>query len=348
METHVISIQQEKDKCAELQSAAQALANGKLVVFPTETVYGLGANALDDGAVSRIFEAKGRPSDNPLIVHIATKEQLAPLVSHIPAKAIILMEAFWPGPLTLVFKKSDQVPEAVTAGLSTVAVRMPDNAVALNLIHFSGVPVAAPSANTSGKPSPTLVEHVLTDLMGRVEYIIDGGPCRVGLESTVLDVTCDPPLILRPGGVTREMLERTIGKVDQDWHHELKEGDKPKSPGMKYRHYAPEADMFLVTGDEKRVIERISRLVAEAGARGQKTGVLACHERKDAYAADMVLCPGSSQCMEDLASGIYACLRQFDEAHVDIIFAEGFPEEGIGQAVMNRLKKAASGKILQV
>ncbi len=348
METRIIAMNKKKDRNDGMVEAAHALAQGKLVVFPTETVYGLGANALDNEAVKRIFTAKGRPSDNPLIVHISRKEQLTSLVSNIPAKAIILMEAFWPGPLTLVFEKSGKVADSVTAGLSTVAVRMPDNPIALHLIDLAGVPVAAPSANISGKPSPTSAEHVIEDLIGKVDYIIDGGSCRVGLESTVLDLTCDPPAILRPGGITQEMIEKRIGRIQMDKALELGEGEKPRAPGMKYRHYAPEAEMLVVSGDTSDVVAKIRQFIDEYRKEGKKTGVLASHETCSCYDADKVLCPGSSSRMEDLASKIYACLREFDEAKVDIIFAEGYPEVGIGRAIMNRLKKAAAGRIITV
>jgi L-threonylcarbamoyladenylate synthase len=348
METRIIAMNKKKDNHDGMVQAAQALAQGKLVVFPTETVYGLGANALDNEAVKKIFTAKGRPSDNPLIVHIARKEQLTALVSNIPAKAIILMEAFWPGPLTLVFEKSDKVSDSVTAGLSTVAVRMPDNPVALNLIDLAGVPVAAPSANISGKPSPTSAEHVMEDLMGKVDCIIDGGNCRVGLESTVLDLTCDPPAILRPGGITQEMIEKRIGKVQIDKAMGMEEDEKPRAPGMKYRHYAPEAEMLVVSGEASEVVAKIRQYIDECKKEGKKAGVLASYETCECYDAAKVLCPGSASRMEDLASRIYACLREFDEAKVDIIFAEGYPEVGIGRAIMNRLKKAAAGRIITV
>jgi len=325
--------------------AAKALREGNLVAFPTETVYGLGANALDPRAVRRIYEAKGRPSDNPLIVHIANVSQLDTLVKEIPPVAEALIEAFWPGPLTLVFRKSELVPYVITGGLDTVAVRMPDNDVALKLIGESGVPVAAPSANISGRPSPTACQHVLDDLKGRIEYIIDGGPCRIGIESTVLDITSGTPVILRPGGVTREMLEKVIGEVKTDTVLKPEDGLKPRSPGMKYRHYSPKARMLLLEGKTEDVIEKINSLACENRANGLKTGVLASRENKNRYAADVVLSIGSHDNPEEVASRLYDFLRRFDEEKVDIIYSETFSEEGMGMAVMNRLKKAASGRI---
>lgn len=331
-----------------LKEAALSLREGKLVAFPTETVYGLGANALDSLAVGKIFKAKGRPSDNPLIVHIAEKSQLNDLVTEIPPKATLLMEAFWPGPLTLVFKKSGRVPACITAGLDTVAVRMPQNEVALRLIKESGVSIAAPSANLSGRPSPTTAHHVAEDLSGRVEYIIDGGPCAVGVESTVLDMTVPVPIILRPGGVTREMLEMVIGPVEADSVLEVQKDVKPRSPGMKYRHYSPKADVTIVRGDSEKIIQKINTLIDQKKQAGLKVGVLTCTENKSRYRADVVLEAGSVKTPLTIAAGLFDALRKFDETDVDIIYSEAFNEEGIGQAIMNRLKKAAAGKIIEV
>lgn len=326
-------------------SAAKALREGRLVAFPTETVYGLGANALDPQAVKRIFKAKGRPLDNPLIVHIAKVSQLNPLVKEIPAQAEALINAFWPGPLTLVLKKSGLIPDEITAGLDTVAVRMPDNPIALKLIEEASVPVAAPSANLSGRPSPTTYHHVLEDLNGRIEYIINGGPCKIGVESTVLDITSGIPAILRPGGVTMEMLEKVIGKVETDTALKPEDGIKPRSPGMKYRHYSPNAKMFLFDGEPEEVIKKINSLTSENHAKGLRTGVLSSLENKDRYMAEVVVNIGSLSCLEDVASRLYNALRKFDEEKVDIIYSESFSEEGMGRAIMNRLRKASSGMI---
>lgn len=348
METTIISIDQNNFNPEVLSPAARALAAGRLVAFPTETVYGLGADALNPGAVSGIFKAKGRPADNPLIVHISDMAQLDRIVSSVPEKARLLMEAFWPGPLTLILPKSGDVPDETTAGLSTVAVRMPGNRIALELIRISGVAVAAPSANLSGTPSPTCASHVISDLSGRIDYIIDGGSTRVGLESTVLDMTMDPPVVLRPGGVSVEMLENVIGRVSVDKVLEMNGNAVPKSPGMKYRHYSPKAEMFLVSGEAGRVANAINGLVEQNRARHRKTGVLASAETQSRYTADVVLSAGSRNSPETVAASIYGCLRHFDECGVDIILSETFPEEGIGLAIMNRLKKAAAGRIIQV
>lgn len=348
MRTTVIRVNPDDFDPEKLRPAARALAGGRLVAFPTETVYGLGADALNPEAVGRIYEAKGRPSDNPLIVHISDLEQLKAIVSAVPEKARILMETFWPGPLTLILPKSEGVPDETTAGLSTVAVRMPANKIALDLIRLSGVAVAAPSANISGAPSPTCASHVIADLSGRIDCIIDGGCTQVGLESTVLDMTVDPPTVLRPGGVSVETLEAVIGQVNADKVSEVSGNEVPKSPGMKYRHYSPKAEMVLVSGDSDRVAETINRLVEKNRAKNRKTGVLASSETRALYNADVVLCPGSRNSPETIAASIYRCLRDFDQLGVDIIFSETFPEEGIGLAIMNRLRKAASGGIIRL
>lgn len=330
----------------EFLDAAKALRDGKLVAFPTETVYGLGANALNTDAVKKIYAAKGRPSDNPLIVHIADVSKLNELVAQIPEAAALLIEAFWPGPLTMVFKKSNLVPDIITAGLDTVAVRMPDNSIAQKLIRESGVPVAAPSANISGRPSPTTHRHVIADLYGRIEYIIDGGPCQVGVESTVLDVTTDIPTILRPGGITLEMLEEVLGKVNTDSVLEITGDIKPRSPGMKYRHYSPKAEMVLISGQSDLVAKKINRLIKESSKQGLRVGVLTSLENAHNYNAEVVVNAGSVNHAEQIAAGLYDSIRTFDEKKVDIIYSETFEEIGIGRAIMNRLRKASSGKVI--
>jgi len=348
MRTTIISVNPGDFDPEVLRPAARALAEGRLVAFPTETVYGLGADARNPEAVGRIYEAKGRPSDNPLIVHISDPAQLEGIVSRVPEKAKKLMNAFWPGPLTLILPKAEGIPDKTTAGLPTVAVRMPANRIALELIRLSGVAIAAPSANISGAPSPTCADHVIDDLSGRIDYIIDGGCTQVGLESTVLDMTVDPPAVLRPGGVSVEMLEEVIGTVNADRIPETAGETVPKSPGMKYRHYSPKAEMVLVSGDSDRVVETINSLAEQNRAKNRRTGVLAPSETRARYNADVVLCPGSRNSLEAIAASIYRCLRDFDELGVDIIFSETFPEEGIGLAIMNRLRKAASGRIIRV
>lgn len=320
----------------EIKEAALWIKNGEVVAFPTETVYGLGANALEENAVTKIFEAKGRPSDNPLIVHVASKEQVEQLVVSIPQLAEQLMEAFWPGPLTLVLPSKGNVSSAVTAGLSTVAVRVPDHPVALALLEVANVPVAAPSANRSGKPSPTQAVHVLQDLVGKINGVIDGGPTGVGLESTVVDCTTEIPIILRPGGVTKEQLEGVIGKVEID--PALKdESTAPRSPGVKYTHYAPNAPLILVDH-----LDEMKNHIEENRLKGYRVGVLTTEESKNKYQADVVLSCGSRTDLNTVAQKLYDVLRQFDKQQVDIIFSETFPKEGVGQAIMNRLEKAAA------
>ncbi len=322
-----------------LTEAAECLKGGGLVAFPTETVYGLGANALNSQAVENIFRAKGRPQDNPLIIHIANREMLYSLVKTVPAAAEKLMDAFWPGPLTIIFEKSDAVPLQVTAGLSTVAIRMPSHPAALYLIEKSGVPVAAPSANLSGSPSTTRASHVIRDLTGRVDYIIDGGACRVGLESTVLDLTGDIPQILRPGGVSLEELRAVLGEVA--YEPALKDSSKtPKSPGMKYRHYAPKAVLYLLEqGCEEKLCEALKKCRAE----GKKTGVL--RHSSHPYDADFVIDCGTTA--EAYAGVLFDALRSMDDYGADIIFAELPKDEGgIVPALMNRMLKASGGQVL--
>lgn len=349
----------------DLQRAAELLRRGEAVAFPTETVYGLGANALDAAAVDKIFKAKGRPSDNPLIVHIAHREQLNQLVAEIPPIGNQLMDRFWPGPLTIVMSRRAGVPDGVTAGLSTVGLRMPDHPVAIALLEKAGVPVAAPSANRSGRPSPTTASHVLEDLAGKIAAVVDGGATGVGVESTVVDVTVDPPMILRPGGVTREMLQKAIGKVQVDPSLERQGGGSdldplladhdrahgiqdfvPRSPGMKYTHYAPKAEMWIVQGDVDEQMGVIQSLVDKSRAEGIKTGVLTTDENRNAYRADAILSCGTRGNLETVAAGLFAALREFDQTEVACIYAESFPEQGIGAAIMNRLRKAAGDRII--
>ncbi|MFS0862993.1 L-threonylcarbamoyladenylate synthase [Fredinandcohnia sp. 179-A 10B2 NHS] len=327
----------------QIKEASELLKQNEVVAFPTETVYGLGANATSDDAVNKIYKAKGRPSDNPLIVHISQKEQLNEIAQDISQLANKLIDTFWPGPLTLVLKKKENaVSERVTAGLDTVAVRMPDHPIALALITTSGLPLAAPSANLSGKPSPTHARHVTHDLTGKIAGIIDGGATGVGLESTVLDCSGDVPVILRPGGVTKEQLEEVCGRVEID-QALIKEGQAPKSPGMKYTHYAPKAPLIIVNGSK----EYIQTLVQEKQEQGKRVGVLTTSESKNEYQADKVIACGSRQDLVTVANQLYDVLRSFDESNIEIIFSESFPNEGIGQAIMNRLTKAAGHQIIK-
>ena len=339
-----------------IQGAAKVLRQGGLVAFPTETVYGLGANGLDSEAVAGIFAAKGRPADNPLILHIAALETLAQIVPEVPPLARRLAQVFWPGPLTIVLPKGPAVPDVTTGGLDTVAVRMPDHPVALALLKATGVPVAAPSANISGRPSPTEAAHVVVDLLGKVDIILDGGPTSVGVESTVLDCTGPVPVILRPGGVSKEALEEVVGVVELDPHVQGgKEIHGPvRSPGMKYRHYAPEASAVLVRGEPPGLFGRVTELARELEAQGENVGLMVSSEMLEYWceqAVDhsrwQVAVMGSRTNPSELAANIYRCLRDLDETNVTQIILEGVPAEGVGLAVMNRLQKAAGNRIIE-
>lgn len=324
------------DDAAAMEEAAALLKAGETVAFPTETVYGLGADATNAEAVSKIFKAKGRPQDNPLIAHVATVAQLRRIVDGLPEHAERLLEAFSPGPLTVVLKSNGACADNVTAGLATIGVRIPDHPVARELLLQADLPIAAPSANISGKPSPTLADHVWEDLHGRIAGLLDGGPTGVGLESTVIDCTQEVPTILRPGGITKEQLEEVIGHVRTD-PGMLSEGQKPISPGMKYRHYSPELPLWLVAGHGNE----LQQAVDDLSEQGKRVGVIASTDRASQLRANSVIPVGRT--IEEIASNLYHALRAFKKEEVDIILCELFPEYGIGQAVMNRLKKAASG-----
>ena len=329
------------DCTEDIEAAAKCLRAGEVVAFPTETVYGLGANALDEAAAKKIYAAKGRPSDNPLIVHIADMKQLQSLVSQVPPKAQALMDAFWPGPLTLVMPRTEQVPECITGGLPTVGIRMPDHPAALALLKACALPLAAPSANTSGKPSPTHAQHVYHDLAGRIAGIIDGGPTAVGLESTVLDVTVEPPVILRPGGISQEAIERVIGPIQADTSLKRSQ-DVPKAPGMKYKHYAPEAAIIICQGTPAEIAEQLQTLLTQEK---RPLGLLISEETRvllDKVPPDAVIrILGRRAQPETLAHDLFDALRWFDEQPVEVIYTEHFPDEQIGAALMNRLNKAA-------
>lgn len=347
MDTKIIKIDEKSIDKNLINEAANIIRTGGIVAFPTETVYGLGANGLDEEAVKNIYKAKGRPSDNPLILHISTINDLYPLVEEIPSLANVCMDRFWPGPLTIIFKKSRVVPNIITAGLDTVAIRMPDNKIAKELISQSGVPIAAPSANLSGKPSPTRGIHVIQDMMGKIEMIIDGGDTGVGLESTVLDLSTEIPTILRPGGITLEELREVIPNVIQDRSITNKE-ETPKSPGQKYRHYAPNAEMILYTGDVEKIVEEIRRTSKKLINDGKIVGIMATEETKDNYIEGNILVSGSRLKRETIAHDLFDILRCFDELNVDIILAEGVSFDNIGMAIMNRMVKAASGKVIKL
>ncbi|MGM0883949.1 MAG: L-threonylcarbamoyladenylate synthase [Bacillota bacterium] len=334
----------------QLQEAANLLGGGGLVAFPTETVYGLGADARSTAAVERIFAAKGRPSDNPLIVHIANRRQLDELVLPYPQLAAALMDRFWPGPLTIVLPaRPGALSPLVTAGLPTVGVRIPDHKAALELLELAGCPVAAPSANRSGRPSPTLAEHVLDDLDGRIDGVVDGGATGVGLESTVIELDGDRTIrILRPGGITREELQTAAPDAAVDSASADEPEAVPRSPGMKYTHYAPQGELQLVQGTPEAVIVYIRSQVEAAQKRGEVTGVLAFEERFAAYGADIVVSCGSESELTDAAHRLYAALRRFDAAGAQRIWAESCTEHGIGAALMNRMAKAAGNRIIYV
>lgn len=344
--TSVIKLDKENIDESIFEIPTHVLKSGGLVAFPTETVYGLGANAFDECAIKNIFKAKGRPSDNPLIVHIWNVSQLDELVLEISESAKLLIDEFWPGPLTLLFKKSEKVPYVTSGGLDTVAIRMPDNEIALKLLRSVNIPIAAPSANTSGRPSPTNSEHVLEDLDGKVDIVIDGGVTGVGLESTVLDLTCQMPMILRPGGVTQEDLTRVLGEVENDPAIEtMKENIKPKSPGQKYRHYSPIADMEIFSGDIDSVIKEINEKSEQYSKKDLKIGIMATDETIDKYSSINKISVGSRKNLETIATNLFHVLREFDKLDVDVILSEGVEESQIGKAIMNRMKKAAGGNI---
>ncbi len=346
MDTRLISIDKEKIDIEMLREAGRMIKEGGLVAFPTETVYGLGGDALNKESSRKIYAAKGRPSDNPLIVHICCMEDLEPIVKNIPDSAKKLAKAFWPGPLTMIFEKTDKVPFETTGGLSTVAVRMPKDKIALELIRQSGGYVAAPSANLSGKPSPTLAKYVMEDMDGRIDGVIDGGEAIIGLESTIVDLTADVPMILRPGYITKEMLLEVLDEVDEDVTMLKKEeGTKPKAPGMKYRHYAPKGELTIISGEKMAVAGRINELTKAAQETGRKTGVIATEQTFSLYQADVVKNAGDREDEITIARELYRILREFDDEDVEVIYSEGFDKGGIGQAIMNRLLKAAGHRI---
>ncbi len=348
IQTQYFQVDHQQPDKAVLAQAAYILANGGLVAFPTETVYGLGANGLDAQAVAGIFQAKGRPSDNPLILHIADDSDVLRLVAKVPANAKALMDRYWPGPLTLVMERKPVVPDRVTGGLDTVAVRLPDSVIARELIRLAQVPVAAPSANLSGRPSPTTAQAVMADMTGRIQAIIDGGPCTIGVESTVVDCTTPVPTLLRPGGITLEMLEETLGEIEID--PALGQADLiPRAPGMKYKHYAPSAPMILIDGAEDRIAAALAEKIRQAVREGKKVGAVVSAEtalRLPAQALCAVYGPRGDA--GQIAGNLYTALLSFDQTPVDVIYAEGISECGLGLAVMNRLRKAAGYQILQV
>ena len=333
---------------ASLALAARLLADGELVAFPTETVYGLGAHALDAEAVRGIFAAKGRPADNPLIVHIHDRSQLKD-ICEVNNLALRLMDAFWPGPLTIILPRKAAVPDVVTAKLDTVAVRMPSHPVAMAMLKACNLPIAAPSANRSGKPSPTSAQHVFTDMDGRIPLILDGGESDVGLESTVISLVGEKPCILRPGGVTKAMLEGVIGPVDLAGSilRPLEKGEKALSPGMMYKHYSPDGQVTLIEGEESAVVEALRRLYAHANGEGHHACVMCFTEHVEALADCHPHDIGSMDDPTEVARRLFATLRALDDEKMDVIFSEVVPPEGVGLAIMNRLGRAAAFRTVQ-
>ena len=350
MNTLMLKVDSNNPDKAKIQVAADIIQRGGLVAFPTETVYGLGADALNGDAVLRLFEAKKRPLDNPPIVHIADVSEVYPLVAEVPDNAELLMKQFWPGPLTLVFKRSNNVPKETVAGLDTIAIRMPKHKVALELIKKSRRPIAAPSANLSGKPSPTTAEHVFEDLNGRIDAIIDGGATNIGVESTVVDLSSGPPMLLRPGGTPFEALKMVLGDlrlhpfVQSEAELPL---EKIRSPGMKHKHYAPKAEVILVEGSVEDMEDKIKELAASYTSKGVKVGVLTTDETQTAYKADVVKSMGSRDNLYTVAQSLFRLLREVDAQGVDVILAESVPSGGLGLAVMNRLRKASGYHIIK-
>ena len=349
-ETLLLKVDSENPDSAIIQFAAKIIRSGGLVAFPTETVYGLGADALNAEAVLALFEAKKRPLDNPPIVHVASKSEVFKFAKDVSAKAERLMEEFWPGPLTLVFKRSKIIPEVTVAGLDTVAIRMPKHKVALELISVSGCSIAAPSANLAGKPSPTSAKHVNEDLNGRIDAILDGGPTRIGLESTVLDMTVDPPMLLRPGGATLEDLKNVLGDVKI---HPFVEAEKElavaeaRSPGMRHKHYAPKAEVLLVEGKVPAVTAKVTELANSYKRQGAKVGILVTDETRTAYQDGIVASLGSNHNLASVAQNLFRLLREIDAQNVDIILVEAVSSEGLGLAIMNRLRKASGYHIIK-
>ena len=348
METKIVRIKEDHEE-KWIEEAGQILKDGGLVAFPTETVYGLGANALDEEAAAKIYSAKGRPSDNPLIVHIADFSDLEKIVEEVPEEAKKLADAFWPGPLTMIMRKNEKVPYGTTGGLETVAVRMPNHDTALKMIRAGGGFIAAPSANTSGRPSPTMASHVAEDMNGKIDMILDGGSVGIGLESTIIDLSEEIPTILRPGFITQQMLADVIGRVEIDAAL-IDNNSKvhPKAPGMKYRHYAPKANMILIRGEKEKVAQKIRQLVEEELKEGRNPGILCAEETAHLYPEGMTKKIGTLREELTISRHLYGALREFDEEKVSSIFSETFETPVLGTAIMNRLMKAAGHQLIEV
>ena len=349
MNTTVVTVDKEHPDRKVIERAGQILKSGGLVAFPTETVYGLGANALDDEAVRKIFIAKGRPQDNPLIIHVSTKE-ISELVKDVPEVAQKIIDKFWPGPLTVILEKKDIIPNVTSANLNTIGIRMPNSEIALKLIELAERPIAAPSANISGRPSPTEVERCVEDLNGRVDYIIGGESSDIGVESTIVDCTVNPPLVLRPGGITLEMLKEINPEIELDKALKSKPNDdfKPKAPGMKYKHYAPNAHLKIIKGKNEKTIEIINEIVENYIEKGNDVAILTTNENLNKFNNGKVISLGSENDLKEIAKNLFEALRKCDDLRVQYILCQGFEENGVGLAIMNRLNKAAGYDILEV
>lgn len=345
METVIKKVDENNIDIDIIREMAEKIRNGETVIFPTETVYGLGANAMDEDAAKKIYLAKGRPSDNPLIVHISDIEEVDKIALEVGEKAKKAMENFWPGPLTIILKKKEIVPNVTSGGLSTVAIRMPSNKIANALIRESKTQIAAPSANISGRPSPTKAEHVVKEMSGRVSGIIMGGDCDFGLESTVVDFSDDKPMILRPGSITKEMLEEVLGEVSIDPSLSKKEDNiKAKAPGMKYKHYSPNAQVYIVKGEENNVITKMNELSRKNHAENRKTGIMCMSKDVDKFECDYIVDLGKDY--DEVAANLFDALIKMDEAKMDIVYSVCFENCGVGQAIMNRLLKSAGYRII--
>ena len=349
METKVAIIKDINTDIRFIEEAGKVIRNGGTVAFPTETVYGLGANALDDEAVKKIFIAKGRPQDNPLIIHVSTKE-ISGLVKDVPEVAQKIIDKFWPGPLTVILEKKDIIPNVTSANLNTIGIRMPNSEIALKLIELAERPIAAPSANISGRPSPTEVERCVEDLNGRVDYIIGGESSDIGVESTIVDCTVNPPLVLRPGGITLEMLKEINPEIELDKALKSKPNDdfKPKAPGMKYKHYAPNAHLKIIKGKNEKTIEIINEIVENYIEKGNGVAILTTNENLNKFNNGKVISLGSENDLKEIAKNLFEALRKCDDLGVQYILCQGFEENGVGLAIMNRLNKAAGYDILEV
>lgn len=349
METKVAIIKDINTDIRFIEEAGKVIRNGGTVAFPTETVYGLGANALDDEAVRKIFIAKGRPQDNPLIIHVSTKE-ISELVKDVPEVAQKIIDKFWPGPLTVILEKKDIIPNVTSANLNTIGIRMPNSEIALKLIELAERPIAAPSANISGRPSPTEVERCVEDLNGRVDYIIGGESSDIGVESTIVDCTVNPPLVLRPGGITLEMLKEINPEIELDKALKSKPNDdfKPKAPGMKYKHYAPNAHLKIIKGKNEKTIEIINEIVENYIEKGNDIAILTTNENLNKFNNEKVISLGSENDLKEIAKNLFEALRKCDDLGVQYILCQGFEENGVGLAIMNRLNKAAGYDILEV